>query len=171
MPRLAVIRTIASLTVLLLLAACSRSQPLAGLNPASTGADGESGPIVPGSPREFAAKIGDTVYFTTDQTELSPEGQQILAGQAQWLMQYSQYRVILEGHADERGTREYNIGLGAQRAANAKHFLTSRGIHPDRIKTVSYGKERPVAVCGDISCWSQNRRVVTVVSQGGAAGY
>ncbi|WP_088347867.1 MULTISPECIES: peptidoglycan-associated lipoprotein Pal [Rhodomicrobium] len=171
MSRFAVTRTIAGLAVLLLLAACSRGQPMAGLSPAQTSSEGDSGPIVPGSAREFSARIGDTVYFTTDQVELSPEAQQILAAQAAWLNQYTQYRVILEGHADERGTREYNIGLGAQRAANAKHFLAARGISPDRIKTVSYGKERPVAVCANISCWSQNRRVVTVVSQGGGAGY
>jgi peptidoglycan-associated lipoprotein len=108
------------------------------------------------------------VYFDTDSITLSPEAQQTLAGQAQWLNQYPQYRILIEGHADERGTREYNIGLGVQRSAGAKHFLTTRGVDPRRIKTVSFGKERPVAVCADISCWSKNRRAVTVLDTGGA---
>ena len=108
------------------------------------------------------------MYFDTDSTGLSAQAQQTLVGQAQWLNQYPQYRIIAEGHADERGTREYNIALGAQRAESVKHFLTTRGVDPRRIKTVSYGKERPVAVCANISCWSKNRRVVTVLDTGGA---
>ena len=172
MPRLTAARTIFLLCLSLLITACTRSQPNYGLNSAITGAgngaDAEGGPITPGSGREFSARIGDTVYFDTDSTTLSPQAQQTLAGQAQWLNQYPQYRIITEGHADERGTREYNIALGAQRAAGAKQFLIARGVDPRRIKTVSYGKERPVAVCADISCWSKNRRVVTVLDTGGA---
>ena len=83
--------------------------------------------------------------------------------QAQWLQQYGNYTFTIEGHADERGTREYNIALGARRAQNVRDYLASRGIKPGRMRTVSYGKERPVAVCNDISCWSQNRRAVTVL--------
>jgi peptidoglycan-associated lipoprotein len=172
MPRFAVTRTILMLCLAASLAACSRSNPNYGLNAAVTGAgngaDGEGGPVTPGSAREFAARVGDTVYFDTDRVTLSPEAQQTLVGQAQWLNQYPQYRIIAEGHADERGTREYNIALGAQRADGVKHFLTTRGIDPRRVKTVSYGKERPVAVCANISCWSKNRRVVTVLDTGGA---
>jgi peptidoglycan-associated lipoprotein len=172
MPRFAAARTIVVLSLALVLASCSRGQSNQGLNLATTGAgngaEGEGGPITPGSSREFSARIGDTVYFDTDSTTLSPEAQQTLAGQAQWLAQYPQYRIIAEGHADERGTREYNIALGAQRAAGVKQFLTTRGVDPRRIKTVSFGKERPVAVCADISCWSKNRRVVTVLDTGGA---
>jgi len=172
MSRFAILRMIAGVAVVLSLAACSRGQPNLGLNPAQTGAPGENGPATPGSAREFSARVGDTVYFTTDETQLSPEAQQTLGAQAQWLNQYGQYRIIIEGHADERGTRDYNIGLGAQRAANAKQFLTARGVHPGRIKTVSFGKERPVSVCANISCWSQNRRAVTVLDQGApVAGY
>lgn len=170
MPRFATARTISVLCLAALLAACSRSQPNIGLNSAITGAGdgtGEGGPITPGSSREFSARVGDTVYFDTDSTALSPEAQQTLTGQAQWLAQYPQYRIIEEGHADERGTREYNIALGAQRADGAKRFLIGRGVDPRRIKTVSYGKERPVAVCANISCWSKNRRVVTVLDTGG----
>ena len=83
--------------------------------------------------------------------------------QAQWLQQYGNYTFTIEGHADERGTREYNIALGARRAQAVRDYLASRGIQPSRMRTVSYGKERPVAVCNDISCWSQNRRAVTVL--------
>jgi peptidoglycan-associated lipoprotein len=110
--------------------------------------------------RLFAARlaqnVGDIVYFTTDSVDLSPEAQQTLTNQARWLQQYAQYTITIEGHADERGTREYNIALGAKRATAVRNFLAQRGIHAQRIRTVSYGKERPVAVCNDISCWSQN---------------
>lgn len=150
-------------------AGCSRSQPNAyGLNVPGGGAGGE-GPVTPGSEREFSVKVGDTVYFTTDSSDLSSEAQQTLNAQAQWLNQYPNYAISLEGHADERGTREYNIALGAQRASAVKQFLATRGINPGRVKTLSYGKERPVAVCPDISCWSQNRRSVTVLGRGGVA--
>ncbi len=87
-----------------------------------------------------------------------------LEKQAQWLQAYSQYSFTIEGHADERGTREYNIALGARRAQAVREYLASRGIQPQRMRTISYGKERPVAVCNDISCWSQNRRAVTVLN-------
>jgi peptidoglycan-associated lipoprotein len=121
----------------------------------------------PGSSQDFAQNVGDIVYFSTDSTDLSPEAQQTLAGQARWLQQYSQYTITIEGHADERGTREYNIGLGAKRAESVKNFLARNGISGARIRTISYGKERPVAVCNDISCWSQNRRAQTVLNSRG----
>ena len=89
---------------------------------------------------------------------------QTLTNQARWLQQYSQYTITIEGHADERGTREYNIALGAKRAQTVRNFLAQHGINAARIRTVSYGKERPVAVCNDISCWSQNRRAQTVLN-------
>jgi peptidoglycan-associated lipoprotein len=116
----------------------------------------------PGSLRDFISKAGDIVYFSTDSAELTVESQQTLANQARWLKQYSQYPITIEGHADERGTREYNIALGAKRAQTVRTFLIQQGISAGRIRTVSYGKERPVAVCNDISCWSQNRRAQTV---------
>ncbi len=93
-----------------------------------------------------------------------PESQQALANQARWLQQYSQYTITIEGHADERGTREYNIQLGAKRAQAVRNYLAQNGINGQRIRTISYGKERPVAVCNDISCWSQNRRAQTVLN-------
>jgi peptidoglycan-associated lipoprotein len=130
--------------------------------------NGLDGPVTPGSPREFAVKAGDTVHFTTDSSDLSEEGQSVLKSQARWLQQYYQYAITIEGHADERGTREYNIALGARRAAVVKQFLASLGIDPARIATTSFGKERPVAVCDDISCWTQNRRAVTVLDRRGA---
>jgi peptidoglycan-associated lipoprotein len=104
------------------------------------------------------------VYFSTDSSELSMESQQTLTNQARWLKQYPEHPVTIEGHADERGTREYNIALGAKRAQAVRNFLVQQGINPARIRTASFGKERPVAVCNDISCWSQNRRAQTVVN-------
>lgn len=131
--------------------------------------NGRNSPATPGSTRDFATNVGDIVYFSTDQTDLSPEAQQTLANQARWLKQYAQYTITIEGHADERGTREYNIGLGAKRAQSVRNYLAQQGISPSRIRTVSYGKERPVAVCNDISCWSQNRRAQTVLNSRGDA--
>jgi peptidoglycan-associated lipoprotein len=121
-------------------------------------------PATPGSARDFAVNVGDIVYFTTDSVDLSPEALQTLANQARWLQQYSQYTITIEGHADERGTREYNIALGAKRAQAVRTYLSQHGINASRVRTVSYGKERPVAVCNDISCWSQNRRAQTVLN-------
>jgi peptidoglycan-associated lipoprotein len=121
----------------------------------------------PGSPQDFSQNVGDIVYFSTDATDLTPEAQQTVAAQARWLQRYSQFTITVEGHADERGTREYNIGLGAKRAESVKRFLVRNGVSGARIRTVSYGKERPVAVCNDISCWSQNRRAQTVLNTRG----
>jgi peptidoglycan-associated lipoprotein len=122
-----------------------------------------SGAATPGSQQDFVVNVGDRVFFETDQTELSAQARVTLDKQAQWLSQYANYTFTIEGHADERGTREYNIALGARRAQNVRNYLASRGIQAGRMRTVSYGKERPVAVCNDISCWSQNRRAVTVL--------
>jgi peptidoglycan-associated lipoprotein len=129
---------------------------------------GRGVPATPGSARDFAQNVGDIVYFSTDQVDLSPEAQQTLTNQARWLQRYAQYTITIEGHADERGTREYNIGLGSKRAEAVKHFLARNGVNIGRIRTISYGKERPVAVCNDISCWSQNRRAQTVLNSRGA---
>jgi peptidoglycan-associated lipoprotein len=104
------------------------------------------------------------VFFESDQSTLTPQARATLDNQAQWLQRYSQYTFTVEGHADERGTREYNIALGARRAQTVREYLASRGVSPQRMRTISYGKERPVAVCDDISCWSQNRRAVTVLN-------
>ena len=130
---------------------------------AGYGRDG-GGPVVPGTPRDFSVNAGDIVYFTTDSVELSSDATNTLRNQASWLQKYPQYTITIEGHADERGTREYNIALGAKRAQTVRGFLAQNGINAARIRTISYGKERPVAVCNDISCWSQNRRAQTVLN-------
>ena len=132
-------------------------------NKTGVGGDAMASAAVPGSQQDFVVNVGDRVFFESDQTELSPQAIATLDKQAQWLQQYNRYAFTIEGHADERGTREYNIALGAKRAQSVRSFLASRGIDPGRMRTISYGKERPVAVCNDISCWSQNRRAVTVL--------
>jgi peptidoglycan-associated lipoprotein len=134
---------------------------------ATDGANGGAGSAsTPGSQQDFVVNVGDRVFFDTDQTDLSQTARETLDKQAQWLSRYSQYSFTIEGHADERGTREYNIALGARRAQNVRDYLVSRGIAAARMRTISYGKERPVAVCNDISCWSQTRRAVTVLNAG-----
>jgi peptidoglycan-associated lipoprotein len=122
----------------------------------------------PGSIQEFNQSVGDRVFFDTDQTDLSTTAQATLDKQASWLNQYNRYAFTIEGHADERGTREYNFALGARRAQAVHDYLAAKGVAASRMKTISYGKERPVATCDDISCWSQNRRAVTVLN--GAPG-
>src|SRR5579863_4733731 len=151
----------AAFAVGIALAACARGSEDQALN-------GVAAAGAPGSYQDFTANVGDRVFFDTDSTELSGTAQATLDKQAAWLNRYSRYTFTLEGHADERGTREYNFALGARRAESAKTYLIAKGIAPARMKTISFGKERPVAVCNDISCWSQNRRVVTVLA--GAAG-
>jgi len=123
------------------------------------------GAATPGSQQDFVVNVGDRVFFETDSTELTEQARATLDKQAQWLGNYNRYSFTIEGHADERGTREYNIALGARRAQTVREYLVSRGVPAARMRTISYGKERPVAVCDDISCWSQNRRAVTVLDQ------
>ena len=121
---------------------------------------------MPGSVAEFQTVVGDRIYFLVDQTSLTPEAQATLTKQAEWLRQYSNVTIQVEGHADERGTREYNIALSARRATVTREYLAAQGVEPNRITTISFGKERPVALCDAESCWSQNRRAVTVVTGG-----
>ena len=149
---------IAIMGVALLGAGCAKK---AGLEAGGVG--GVGGVATPGSAQDFQVNVGDRVFFETDSSALTPQAQQTLDRQVQWLRQYGNYSFIIEGHADERGTREYNLALGARRASSVRDFMASRGIDARRMRTVSYGKERPVAVCDDISCWSQNRRGVTVL--------
>jgi len=122
------------------------------------------GAAAPGSQQDFVVNVGDRVFFESDSSDLTAQSRATLDKQSQWLSTYNRYAFIIEGHADERGTREYNIALGARRAQAVRDYLASRGIEPSRMRTISYGKERPVAVCNDISCWSQNRRAVTVLN-------
>lgn len=107
--------------------------------------------------------MGDRIYFATDAYTIDPEAQAILRRQAAWLQQYPSKTVLIEGHADERGTREYNLALGERRANSAKDFLVLQGVSPQRIQVVSFGKERPVCVESTSACWQQNRRAVTVI--------
>jgi peptidoglycan-associated lipoprotein len=134
----------------------------------NSAADLGLGAATPGSPQEFTVNVGDRIFFDTDSSAIRADAQATLARQAQWLAQYPTYQITVEGHADERGTREYNLALGARRAAATRDFLVARGVAANRIDTISYGKERPVAVCDDISCWSQNRRAVTVLKGAGS---
>ncbi len=156
-------RAAVALALTLILAACAQNQGDPGDGAIVAGALGTG----PGSVQEFTITVGDRVFFETDSSELSAASRATLDHQAQWLLLYPQYTVIIEGHADERGTREYNIALGGRRAAAVQAYLASRGVLLSRISTISYGKERPVAVCNDISCWSQNRRAVTAINNVG----
>ncbi len=121
-------------------------------------------PSNPASVAYFNQSVGDRVLFVVDQSTLTDEARAILNGQAQWLQANADYAIIVEGHADEQGTREYNIALGARRADAVKNYLIAQGIAGGRIQTVSYGKERPIAICSEEACYAQNRRAVTVLS-------
>ena len=155
------LRISAILVAALAMGACAK-------NPADSPGAANASAAVPGSQQDFVVNVGDRVFFESDQTELSPQAVSTLEKQAQWLRAYPQYVFLIEGHADERGTREYNIALSARRAAATRDYLASRGLDGGRIRTVAYGKERPVAVCNDDSCWNQNRRAVTVLGGAGS---
>ena len=140
-----------------------------GVGGVGAGGIGTSGLGDPSDPRSIAyfnQAVGDRVLFAVDQSTLSPEARTVLTAQAQWLLQNPGYAAIIEGHADEQGTREYNLALGARRAAAVQNFLISQGIPANRLRTISYGKERPIEVCSTEACYSQNRRSVTVLSAG-----
>ncbi|RVT92414.1 peptidoglycan-associated lipoprotein Pal [Sphingomonas crocodyli] len=125
-----------------------------------------SNTTIPGSRADFLQQAGtDTVHFATDSSDVDAEAQSILSRQAQWLAKFPNVAVTIEGHADERGTREYNLALGDRRANSAKNFLVQAGVSASRISVISYGKERPVATGSDEGSWAQNRRAVTVVPQ------
>ncbi|MEL6505512.1 MAG: peptidoglycan-associated lipoprotein Pal [Pseudomonadota bacterium] len=150
---------------MLVITGCAKKKPLPD-NAAQLGIGTGAGSAAPGSTQDFTVNVGDRVFFTTDSTALTAQARQTLDKQAAWLTRYGTYQITIEGHADERGTREYNLALGARRAAATRDYLSSRGVSRGRIRTISFGKERPVAVCNDISCWSQNRRAVTVLRGG-----
>jgi peptidoglycan-associated lipoprotein len=158
---------IAGVAVLLMLAGCAKdpNAPATGgsLSLGLAGGGG-AGAAVPGSAQDFVSNIGDRVFFDTDSTDLNTQAKATLDSQALWLRKYTSLTFTVEGHADERGTREYNIALGARRAENVKEYLVARGVAASRIQTISYGKERPVATCDAESCWAQNRRAVTVLA-------
>jgi peptidoglycan-associated lipoprotein len=147
----------------LALASCAKNKKLNSADDLGLNANNSA---TPGSPQDFTVNVGDRIFFDTDSSSIRADAQQTLAKQAQWLNQYPNYRITVEGHADERGTREYNLALGARRAESTRDYLASQGVAPNRMRTISYGKEKPVAVCDDISCWSQNRRAVTALAGG-----
>ena len=154
-----------ALVAMLAVAGCANKQT--PNNAADLGLGSGAGSATPGSSQDFTVNVGDRIFFDTDSSVIRADAQATLTRQAQWLQQYTNYPITVEGHADERGTREYNLALGARRAAAARDFLVARGVPANRIRTISYGKERPVAVCDNISCWSQNRRAVTVLGGAG----
>ncbi len=136
----------------------------------ANGADALGAVSDPTSPAYFQQAVGDRVLFAVDESTLTIEAQVTLDGQADWLLANADYSAIIEGHADEQGTREYNVALSARRANAVMEYLVSKGVSPARLKTIPYGKERPLAICSDESCYSQNRRAVTVLSAGGLTG-
>ena len=165
----------ACLSAVLVLGACTHKQEAVNTAPppAPPPAAAPAAPpprvtssIIPGSAQDFRVNVGDTVHFAFDQYNVEDSDKQILGRQASWLQKYPQVRVTIEGHCDERGTREYNRALGARRANAVKEYLVSQGISTGRIETVSYGKERPICTESNESCWAQNRRGVTVLTGG-----
>jgi peptidoglycan-associated lipoprotein len=158
-------KIIGLLSALLLLAACSSPPPEAPPPgpPGGTGGIGSRN-IVPGSQQDLEASAGDRIFFAFDRSDISPEAREILTRQADWLRRYPNVTVTIEGHCDERGTREYNLALGERRAQAAKNVLVAAGIPAARISTISYGKERPAVVGSTEEAYAQNRRAVTVVN-------
>lgn len=152
-------KSFAVISALFLLAACE-----SGMSGGSADGSGSGAPANPGSQADLTQNVGDRVFFDTDSSSLSNESQETLNRQAQWLKQYDNVNVTVEGHADERGTREYNIALGERRASVVKRYLINQGLAASRISTISYGKERPAVLGSDESAWSQNRRAVSVVT-------
>lgn len=156
-------------TALLATAACTKKRP--EVLPPGPGADTgqynqgpQTGAIVPGSRADFERSVqSNTINFGLDRSDIDDRARSILDSQVQWLAKYPNVPVSLEGHCDERGTREYNLALGDRRANATKNYLVGRGVNPARISTISYGKERPIALGSDESSWAQNRRAVTIV--------
>jgi peptidoglycan-associated lipoprotein len=163
-------RIIGILGALLLLAACSSAPETPPGGPGGPGGAGGPGAglgsrnIVPGSQQDLEASAGDRIFFAFDRSDITPEAQEILARQADWLRRYPNVTVTIEGHCDERGTREYNLALGERRAQAAKNVLVAMGIPASRISTISYGKERPAVLGSTEEAYAQNRRAVTVVN-------
>lgn len=162
------LRLLTVIAAVVLLAACESTPSDTG----TTGSGGGSGTGMssmstaprPGSQEDLVANVGDRVFFDTDRSTIRPDGRATLDKQSAWLKQYPSTTITVEGHADERGTREYNLALGNRRATAVKNYLVATGINPNRITTISYGKERPAVVGSNEQAWAQNRRGVTVVT-------
>lgn len=153
-------RLVALLILIVALAGCASNRTLPN-NASDLGLTANGS--VPGSLQDFQTNVGNVIYFDTDSSVIRADAAATLDRQIGWLQQYPDKMIMIEGHADERGTREYNLALGARRAAAAQEYLVSKGLPAARIQTLSLGKERPVAVCDNISCWSQNRRAETIL--------
>jgi peptidoglycan-associated lipoprotein len=149
---------LAALAAASLLAACSSTEETA-----ATGGAGGAGAIRPGSQEDLVANVGDRVFFDTDRSTIRADQRPVLSRQAAWMQQHPTVQVTVEGHADERGTREYNLALGQRRANAARDVLVAGGVAPARIQTISFGKDRPEALGSNEDAWAQNRRAVTVV--------
>ena len=162
------LKMISAMAAALLLAACASDEPAAtgdaGASGGTTDTGTTQGAVTPGSPEDFQQNVGDRVFFDTDRYDLSGDAQSQLQKQAAWLQQYPAVTVTVEGHADERGTREYNLALGERRANAVANYLTALGIDAGRLSVISYGKERPECTDSNESCWAQNRRGVTTVN-------
>ena len=155
------VRFAAAIAATLALGACAKDQNADGSG------FGAGGAATPGSAQDFVVNVGDRVFFETDSTDLTPTAVATLDKQSAWLQRYPRYTFTIEGHADERGTREYNLALGERRANAAKNFLAAQGVGADRMSIISYGKERPAVDGSNEEAWAQNRRAVTVVVSGG----
>ncbi len=161
------LRFLSLLAGVLLLAACADTTPTTG--GAAGGASAAtpstpSGSVQPGTEQDLVQNVGDRVFFDYDKSDIKAEGRQVLQRQADWLKKYSNVTVTVEGHCDERGTREYNLALGERRATAVKKMLVALGVPASRVSTISYGKERPAVVGSNEAAWAQNRRGVTVVN-------
>ena len=164
----------AALSAALMVGACTTKQEVAATPPPPVAPMQQPVPqqapgILPGSVQDFKVNVGDTVHFGYNQFSVQDEDKTTLQRQAAWLQKYPAIRVTVEGNCDERGTREYNLALGARRANSVKEYLVSLGVSSDRVDTISYGKERPICTESDESCWAQNRRGVTVVAGGASS--
>jgi peptidoglycan-associated lipoprotein len=159
------LRPLSLIAGLLLLAACSQNPSTdANTGGTGTGTNTTQSSIVPGSKEDFVQNVGDRVFFDTDKSSIKPEGQQTLQRQAEWLKRYPNVTITIEGHCDERGTREYNLALGDRRATAVSRALVALGVQANRVKTISYGKERPAVLGSNEAAWAQNRRGVTVIN-------
>jgi len=157
-------RIIGLLSALLVLGACSSPPPEAPAGRAGGAGGIGATNIVPGSQQDLEASAGDRVFFAFDRSDISAEAREILTRQADWLRRYPNVSVTIEGHCDERGTREYNLALGERRAQAVKNVLVASGIPASRISTISYGKERPIVVGSNEEAWAQNRVAITTVN-------
>jgi peptidoglycan-associated lipoprotein len=156
------VKSLAVLSAVFVLSACDTTSGSSS-DASGQGGAGAGGTARPGSPEDLVQNVGDRIFFDYDSSSVNGDSQQTLERQAAWLKQYGSMNVTIEGHCDERGTREYNLALGERRASAAKKYLVGLGIPASRISTISYGKERPAVIGSDESAWSQNRRAVTVV--------